>query len=57
MFITQVLIPVLIIAGVCYWAGRRWEREKRAAQLRQPVIKEVRRPKKQALYDWQGKIY
>lgn len=38
MFFTQVIIPVLIVAGVCFWAGMRWEKERHIAQMRaEPV--------------------
>lgn len=57
MFITQVVIPVIIIAAVCFWTGMQWEKERRVAELRKPVIKAVRKPKKHVQYDWQGKIY
>ena len=43
MFITQVVIPVLIVAGVCFWAGMRWEKERRTAELRKPAVSEVRK--------------
>lgn len=34
VFITQVIIPVLIVAGVCFWAGMRWEKVRHAAQMK-----------------------
>lgn len=43
MFITQVIIPVLIIAGVCFWAGTRWEKERRQAELKKPTVMAVRK--------------
>ena len=33
MFFTQVIIPVLLIASVCFWAGMRWEKERHIAQM------------------------
>jgi hypothetical protein len=38
MFITQIITPVLIVAGVCFWAGTRWQKEKHIVQMRtEPV--------------------
>lgn len=38
MFITQVIIPVLIIAGVCFWAGIQFQKVRHAAQIFQPTL-------------------
>jgi hypothetical protein len=43
MFFTQVVIPVIIIAAVCFWAGREWEKERREAELKKPTIKTIRK--------------
>lgn len=43
MFITQVIFPVAIVAGVCFWAGTQWEKERRAVELRKPVVNEIRK--------------
>jgi hypothetical protein len=50
MFLTQVLVPVLIVAGVCIWAGMRFEREKHIVQMKAKPV-EVRLPKN---YDWRA---
>ena len=43
MFITQVIIPVLLVGAVCFWAGMRWQKERRAVELRKPVVNEIRK--------------
>jgi|LSQX01.2.fsa_nt_gb hypothetical protein len=34
MFITQIIIPVLIVAGVCFWAGIQFQKVRHAAQMK-----------------------
>ncbi|MDD5051037.1 MAG: hypothetical protein PHV93_04885 [Candidatus Pacebacteria bacterium] len=48
MFFTQVIIPVLIIAVVNFWAGMRIERERHIMQMKAEPI-QIRLPKN---YDW-----
>jgi len=48
-FIAQVLIPLIILALVCFYGGRQYERENRKKQLRQSIIRYRELPKK---FDW-----
>ncbi|MFA5307195.1 MAG: hypothetical protein WC365_07145 [Candidatus Babeliales bacterium] len=34
MFFAQIVIPVLLIATVCFWAGMVWEKERHIAQMK-----------------------
>lgn len=42
MFFTQVVIPVFLIAAVCFWAGREWEKERRETEFKRPTIRQIR---------------
>jgi membrane protein DedA with SNARE-associated domain len=54
MFFEQVIIPVLLVAAVSFWAGTRWEREKHVAQMKE---KPVRMPAVRKLYRKNGEWY
>ena len=44
MFFEQVIVPVLIIAMVCFWAGMRFEttrQEVREKQKKRPVVRQL----------------
>jgi type II secretory pathway component PulF len=53
MFFTQIVVPVLLIAFVCFWAGMVWEREWWDAQLKDN--KPVRMPVRGKIYKKNGK--
>jgi hypothetical protein len=53
MFFTQIVLPVLLIAAVCFWAGMQWEKERHIAQLNDN--EKVRMPVRGKIYKKNGK--
>jgi hypothetical protein len=47
MFFTQVVIPVLIMAGINFWAGTRFEKIRHEAEHKRKVLRRL--PKN---FDW-----